>query len=539
MKYIRSLLSISVIIAFATPLHSQTVTPFTSLPNATSVGGNDILPVVTDPSGDTVAKKVTITVVHDLLAAQTKTYTGKTLDGDDNNFSDIPQSAITNLATDLAAKAPINNPTFTGTVGGITKSMVGLGNVENTALSTWTGSTNVNTVGTIGTGTWNATPVDGTKIEVQQSLVNDSSGIKLSGDSSSPGNNKVYGTNGSGTKGWYDAASGGSAIDLPLEAWVTTNGNNTTGTVGDPSKPYATITEALADLKTANGGTFTRGTIHIGPGVTNANATATGLTGDHTLVLLGGTPNSDSNYRPVSLSFAQSAQNVRISGSSNIWLSTAVGGGNTVSLVSPPRNYTLRLNGLTMGTVSISGEDFSAPPPNAVSGNGTDGQQGSGITFEAVDCGIMGDITLRGGAGQPGGTTDDTDQNGGNGGSGGFMSIRFVSCYSTEVNAVDTHTIEMQAGGSGAGGSGNGAGTPGSDGDSNNMDAKFHNVHAPNVSLWDSTDSFSVSATVEIIDGCYEYLTFDTLGAMTIYGTGYSGLGGAVTAGNGSYDWTP
>jgi len=34
--------------------------------------------------------------------------------------------------TDLNAKAPINNPTFTGTVGGITKNMVGLSNVDNT-----------------------------------------------------------------------------------------------------------------------------------------------------------------------------------------------------------------------------------------------------------------------------------------------------------------------------------------------------------------------------------------------------------------------
>lgn len=39
-----------------------------------------------------------------------------------------------NATTDeLATKAPLNNPTFTGTVSGITKGMVGLGNVDNTA----------------------------------------------------------------------------------------------------------------------------------------------------------------------------------------------------------------------------------------------------------------------------------------------------------------------------------------------------------------------------------------------------------------------
>ena len=37
------------------------------------------------------------------------------------------------LVAALALKATINSPTFTGTVGGITKSMVGLGNVDNTS----------------------------------------------------------------------------------------------------------------------------------------------------------------------------------------------------------------------------------------------------------------------------------------------------------------------------------------------------------------------------------------------------------------------
>ena len=37
----------------------------------------------------------------------------------------------TDVTASLALKANINNPTFTGTVGGITKSMVGLGNADN------------------------------------------------------------------------------------------------------------------------------------------------------------------------------------------------------------------------------------------------------------------------------------------------------------------------------------------------------------------------------------------------------------------------
>jgi hypothetical protein len=42
---------------------------------------------------------------------------------------------------------------------GITKTDVGLSNVENTALSTWAGSSNITTLGTITTGTWNGSTI--------------------------------------------------------------------------------------------------------------------------------------------------------------------------------------------------------------------------------------------------------------------------------------------------------------------------------------------------------------------------------------------
>jgi hypothetical protein len=46
----------------------------------------------------------------------------------------------------------------------LSKTDVGLGNVENTALTTWTGNTSITSVGTIGTGTWNATAIADGKI---------------------------------------------------------------------------------------------------------------------------------------------------------------------------------------------------------------------------------------------------------------------------------------------------------------------------------------------------------------------------------------
>lgn len=43
--------------------------------------------------------------------------------------------------------------------GTVSKSDVGLGSVENTALSTWAGTTNITTLGTIASGTWNGTAI--------------------------------------------------------------------------------------------------------------------------------------------------------------------------------------------------------------------------------------------------------------------------------------------------------------------------------------------------------------------------------------------
>jgi hypothetical protein len=43
------------------------------------------------------------------------------------------ESAVTALTTTVSLKAPLASPTFTGTVSGITKAMVGLGSVDNTS----------------------------------------------------------------------------------------------------------------------------------------------------------------------------------------------------------------------------------------------------------------------------------------------------------------------------------------------------------------------------------------------------------------------
>lgn len=61
-----------------------------------------------------------------------QTLTNKTMAGSSNTFSAIPQAAITSLTTDLALKAPLSGPTFTGTV--VLPSTTSIGNVSSTEI---------------------------------------------------------------------------------------------------------------------------------------------------------------------------------------------------------------------------------------------------------------------------------------------------------------------------------------------------------------------------------------------------------------------
>ena len=91
---------------------------------------SDVAGNLTTHSGASSAHGVSGFIVG---TTSTQTLSGKTISGTDNTFSNIPQSAITDLESDLDLKANLASPQFTGTVLGITKSMVGLGDVNNTS----------------------------------------------------------------------------------------------------------------------------------------------------------------------------------------------------------------------------------------------------------------------------------------------------------------------------------------------------------------------------------------------------------------------
>lgn len=82
------------------------------------------------PAGDPATNLVTSVAGRQGVVTLTKSDVGL---GNVDNTSDANKPVSTAQQTALNLKAPLASPTFTGTVGGITKSMVGLGNVDNTS----------------------------------------------------------------------------------------------------------------------------------------------------------------------------------------------------------------------------------------------------------------------------------------------------------------------------------------------------------------------------------------------------------------------
>jgi hypothetical protein len=89
------------------------------------------------------------------------------------SLGDLVYGSGTNAATRLAGNTTATknflSQTGTGSVSAapswstVSKSDVGLGNVENTAFSTWAGTSSITTLGTIATGTWSATAIAANK----------------------------------------------------------------------------------------------------------------------------------------------------------------------------------------------------------------------------------------------------------------------------------------------------------------------------------------------------------------------------------------
>lgn len=93
------------------------MTDLTALTEITTPTTDDLIYVVDAPTGAKNPRKCSIANFHAVNDARTKTLTNTTINSSSTgNSITVTESDVTNLTTDLAAKAPSVSPTFTGTV---------------------------------------------------------------------------------------------------------------------------------------------------------------------------------------------------------------------------------------------------------------------------------------------------------------------------------------------------------------------------------------------------------------------------------------
>jgi len=100
---------------------------------------------------------------------------GKTRLNIDSDYVDYLTDHQTIYALTIKNSAGTNVLTYTPNSGSgslqLSSGMVGLGNVENTALSTWSGTSSITTLGTITTGTWHGSEIGNQYLELDMSWV--------------------------------------------------------------------------------------------------------------------------------------------------------------------------------------------------------------------------------------------------------------------------------------------------------------------------------------------------------------------------------
>ncbi len=244
--------------------------------------------------------------------------------GNVDNSADLDKPVSTATQTKLDEKANINNPSFTGTVTGISKSMVGLGNVDNTADA--------------------SKPVsDATQTALN--LKADIDGPTLTGIVTLPSSTSI-GDVTSTEIGYLEGVT--SAIqnqldDRPTEAQLTKSmvGLSNVDNTADLDKPVSTDTQAALDLKAdLNSPTFT-GTVS---GVTKS------------MVGLGSVDNTADADKPISTA-TQTALDAKLASE------TAT---TTYAPINSPA-FTGTVSGVTKAMVGLGNVDNTADEDKPVS----------------------------------------------------------------------------------------------------------------------------------------------------------------------------
>ena len=116
----------------AQTLTNKTINANANTITVTSANVSDFNEAAQDAIGNAVGTGLTYTDSTGAISVDTTTIQARVTDVSDTEIGYL-NGVTSSIQTQLDAKAPINAPTFTGTVSGITATMVGLGNVDNTS----------------------------------------------------------------------------------------------------------------------------------------------------------------------------------------------------------------------------------------------------------------------------------------------------------------------------------------------------------------------------------------------------------------------
>ena len=129
-QYSADAVDIGIYGAYGTSGNNSENHPHTGLIRDASDGKWKLISGGSEPTGNVVDFT---SATYDTLKVGAIETTSATIGSTTNTEIGYVHGVTSAIQTQLNAKAPIADPTFTGTVSGITKSMVGLGNVDNTS----------------------------------------------------------------------------------------------------------------------------------------------------------------------------------------------------------------------------------------------------------------------------------------------------------------------------------------------------------------------------------------------------------------------